>query len=54
MKLYLERVEQAKREAQAVRTEAIRLVLEANGVTATAKLCDVSVSTVKLARKAKS
>lgn len=50
VKLYIARVEEFKREAQAVRTEAIRLVLESNGVTETAKLCDVSVSTVKLVR----
>jgi hypothetical protein len=51
VKLYIERVDKAKRDAQAVRTEAIRLVLKSNGVTATAKLCDVSVSLVKLVRK---
>lgn len=50
-KLYIEeRVEKARRDALAVRDEAIRLVLESNGPTATAKLCGVSVSTVKLVR----
>lgn len=50
-KLYIEeRVEKARRDALAVRDEAIRQVLKSNGPTATAKLCDVSVSTVKLVR----
>lgn len=50
-KLYIGRVEQFKRDAEAVRRDAIRAVLESNGVTATAELCGVSVSLVKLARK---
>jgi HJR/Mrr/RecB family endonuclease len=50
-KLYLDkRVEQARREAIAVRDEAIREVLKSNGPTATARLCDVSLSLVKLVR----
>lgn len=49
-KLYLERVEQYKRDALTVRNEAILLVLESNGPTAAAALCDVSLSTVKLVR----
>lgn len=52
-KLYVEqRVEKARRDALTVRDEAIRILLESNGPTATAKLCDVSVSTVKLVRAA--
>lgn len=50
-KLYLERVAEAKRGAEEVRREAIRKVLEDHGVSATAELCGVSVSLVKLARK---
>jgi DNA invertase Pin-like site-specific DNA recombinase len=49
-RLYIERADSAKRDAQAVRDDAIRLVLKSNGPTATARLCDVSVSTVKLVR----
>ena len=50
-KLYLAHVEQYKRDAEAVRHEAIREVLESHGPSVTAELCDVSVSLVKLARK---
>jgi hypothetical protein len=50
-KLYIERAEQAKRNAQLVRDDAIRDLLETHGPTATARLCDVSVSLVKLVRK---
>ena len=51
-KAYIEeRVEKARRDAIAIRDEAIRILLKSNGVTATANLCGVSVSTVKLVRK---
>lgn len=50
-KLYIERAEAAKRDAIAVRDEAIRLLLKSNGPTATAQLCGVSLSLVKLVRK---
>lgn len=48
--LYIDRADSRKRDALAVRDEAIRILLESNGPTATAKLCGVSVSTVKLVR----
>jgi len=47
---YIERADRAKRDAQAVRDEAIRTLLESNGPTATARLCEVSLSLVKLVR----
>jgi hypothetical protein len=50
-KAYVQRAEKAISDALAVRNEAILLVLGSNGVTATANLCGVSVSTVKLVRK---
>lgn len=50
-KAYIQRAEKAIRDALVVRNEAILLVLGSNGATATAGLCDVSVSTVKLVRK---
>lgn len=50
-KAYVQRAEKAISDALVVRNEAIVLVLESNGVTATANLCGVSVSTVKLVRK---
>ena len=49
-RLYIERTETAKRDALTVRDDAIRLLLESNGPTATARMCGVSVSTVKLVR----
>ena len=48
---YIDRADMAKREAIAVRDEAIRLLLESNGPTATARLCRVSLSLVKLVRR---
>lgn len=50
-KLYIERADSRKRDAIAVRDEAIRLLLKSNGPTATAKLCGVSLSLVKVVRK---
>lgn len=50
-RLYIERADSAKRDAQAIRDDAIRLLLKSNGPTAVAKLCGVSLSLVKLVRK---
>lgn len=50
-RLYIDRVDTAKRDALAVRDDAIRMVLGSNGPTAAARLCGVSVSTVKLVRR---
>lgn len=49
-RLYIERTETAKRDALTVRDDAIRLLLESTGPTATARMCEVSLSTVKLVR----
>lgn len=49
-RLYIERADAAKRDALAIRDAAIRTLLESNGPTATARLCEVSLSTVKLVR----
>lgn len=49
-RLYIERADSAKRDAQAVRDDAIRTLLKTNGPTTTARLCDVSLSLVKLVR----
>lgn len=50
-KLYIERANQAKRDAIVVRDVAIRGLLESKGATETARLCGVSLSLVKLVRR---
>ena len=47
---YVEQRQQAIREALAVRDAAIRELLRDNGPAEVARLCGVSLSTVKLAR----
>jgi hypothetical protein len=47
---YVEQRQEAIRQALAVRDAAIRELLENSGPSEVARLCDVSLSTVKLAR----
>jgi hypothetical protein len=49
-RVYIDQRQEAIRSALAIRDEAIREVLQVHGPSETARRCDVSLSTVKLAR----